>query len=292
MICYVACAICLTKVEQIDELIAEAEAEGEVDFDMVHFVMSKLPKLYMPNESHHLLNSPAKPIDASLTSDMPSADTADQPAKISSATDGKSEPISSDTTTLTPLDESSVDQTQDGKVSEVLLKPEADHLASAPASLKPQSSPVLRPSQDGLSVESIVHSALLLYSKYPPTDPRLKINEILGPKSCLNTWEQSITGQLTDIQASRILTEPLVNIVLPDPVQKRKEERKRALARYLRRRKMAKEIMSRMVSRNGLLTGSVLIGIFSIVYFRPHNEMGSRLMGIYERLSSLIRQIA
>ncbi|KAG0139601.1 hypothetical protein CROQUDRAFT_111549 [Cronartium quercuum f. sp. fusiforme G11] len=303
MICYIACAICLTKVEQIDELIAEAQAEGEVDFDMVHFVMSKLPKLYMPedcsSESHHQTKKTAELVEAVLTSDLPSTLTrkaSDQASEISPMIEAGPESNNNNLASverliLTTPDDSSVDQRQDEKVLEPFSNPESDQPASVTTSLKPELNQTTRPKQDGLSVESIIHSTLLLYARYPPTDPRLGFNEIFGPKSCLYTWEQSITGQLTDTEAEMILAEPLNQIVLPGSVQLRKEARRRALMRSMRRKKMVMEVLKRLVSRKGLLAGSVLIGILSIVYLRPHNQMNSRLTGIYDRLSSLIRQV-
>ncbi|KAI8446516.1 hypothetical protein BY996DRAFT_7814844, partial [Phakopsora pachyrhizi] len=52
MICYLASAICLTKEKEIEELMHEARAAGEeIDLDMVHFVMSKLPVLVLEEGS-------------------------------------------------------------------------------------------------------------------------------------------------------------------------------------------------------------------------------------------------
>ncbi|WAR52951.1 hypothetical protein PtB15_2B379 [Puccinia triticina] len=48
MICYLACAICLSKTAEVAGLVREAEAEGgPVDLDLVHLRMAALPPLTM-----------------------------------------------------------------------------------------------------------------------------------------------------------------------------------------------------------------------------------------------------
>ncbi|POW11814.1 hypothetical protein PSHT_08279 [Puccinia striiformis] len=66
--------------------------------------------------------------------------------------------------------------------------------------------------QEAVSIEDIITSTINLYTKYPPTDPKLKLNKIMGPKSCIYTWN---SPSLDDTQAHLILDLPIHNIVLP-----------------------------------------------------------------------------
>lgn len=305
MICYAACAICLTKVDQIDQLVAEAEAEGEVDFDMVHFLMSKLPKLYVPSDDAlpQCLDQKVK-ISSDGNDSLGMTDTTQTISEQETGCPFKSEGVTDDL----PVQS---DQTSPNSVTQSMpsdaanpLKPSATHeflpdILPLDRSMRDLPKPPIEErkqiDQDAISVEIIIQSALTLFYKYPPTDPRLKINTILGPKSCLYTWEQTQAAKLSDLDAEAILTQSLDCIVLPDLVQLRKEERKRqrkaALERSLRRKRMVKEVTKQLFSRNGLLAGSVVIGILSVVYFRRQNEIVGRLAGFYNKLSSLITRV-
>lgn len=293
MICYIASAICLTKVDQIDELIAEAEEEGEVDFDMVHFIMSKLPKLYIPRETQSL--------DSKLDSEpsVESKTSIDAPEKLDSirqisAHDEKV--FSQDGSALSDTSHAPSTKQPHGQNSPDVAS-DTDPSPPGPRPASPSHQPTEKRllKQDGISVEVIIQSALSLHTKYPPTDPRLRIHEILGPKSCLHTWSQSQTGELSDQEAEKILSVPLNEIVLPDLNQLRKEakklEKKRQLERSMRRKRLAKKIVKRVVSKNGLLTGSVIIGVISVLYLTPHHHnLSSRLIEMYDRLNYFISQ--
>ncbi|KAH9815524.1 rab-GTPase-TBC domain-containing protein [Melampsora americana] len=277
MICYIASAICLTKVDQIDELIAEAEEGGEVDFDM--------------DPTQKLDSGPDFESKTSFDDLQMSGTVRDVSAhhEKSLAQDGWA---SADTSGAPPTTQSHHSNS-----------PEVNH-NSASDSSSPDPRPTSPSHQltenrsiepNGISVELIIQSALSLYTKYPPTDPRLKIHEILGPSSCLHTWSQSQNGQLSDREAEKILSEPLNRIVLPDLNQLKKEakalESKRRIESRLRRKRLMKWMVNRMVSKNGLLMGSMIIGLISILYLKPHSfNLSFRWIEIYDRLKGFITQ--
>ncbi|KAA1138402.1 hypothetical protein PGTUg99_000867 [Puccinia graminis f. sp. tritici] len=197
MICYLACAICLTKTEEVEDLVAQAQAEGtEIDLDMVHFVMSSLPPLTMdwPDESR--CKAEAEPRDQKRTPDQ---DQALEPDQSEDSTD---------------LDRPTENQAGAASVIGDERQVEEGHGRN----------------KAGVPIEQIIRSALALYQAYPPTDPRLKLDTIMGPMSCIHTWADSRLARLSDHKAHEILDSPLDRIVRPAPPHPRLGSRKKLVS--------------------------------------------------------------
>ncbi|KAA1071145.1 hypothetical protein PGT21_020848 [Puccinia graminis f. sp. tritici] len=197
MICYLACAICLTKTEEVEDLVAQAQAEGtEIDLDMVHFVMSSLPPLTMDSPDESRCKAEAEPRDQKRTPDQ---DQALEPDQSEDSTD---------------IDRPTEDQAGAASVIGDERQVEEGHGRN----------------KAGVSIEQIIRSALALYEAYPPTDPRLKLDTIMGPMSCIHTWADSRLARLSDHKAHEILDSPLDRIVRPAPPHPRLGSRKKLVS--------------------------------------------------------------
>ncbi|KAI9621275.1 hypothetical protein H4Q26_015773 [Puccinia striiformis f. sp. tritici PST-130] len=119
--------------------------------------------------------------------------------------------------------------------------------------------------QEAVSIEDIITSTINLYTKYPPTDPKLKLNKIMGPKSCIYTWN---SPSLDDTQAHLILDLPIHNIVLPVPKHKHTSKllltplKKLKLSNLFRKFSFFKKNNHILL----LVSTSFLIGIIAIKY--------------------------
>ncbi|MBW0485853.1 hypothetical protein O181_025568 [Austropuccinia psidii MF-1] len=242
MICYMASAICLTKTEEMYSLINTAALEGtEVDYDMVHFLMSKLPALTMNQQ-----------VDRQSTNPVGSAHEAKNFIQhdVHVGLNGAQEPMARSNQEVGPnhitqqsAKKSLNDNNQDFQTKQW-------HLQSH--------------RKEGLSVEFVIDSALRLYKLYPPTDSRLKLSKIFGPKSCINTWASSESGDLTDKQAEDILAGPLILIIQPDRAEL---SLKRQQINMRRRRAWRRMIQGLIQNRQGLIF-AVCVGLLAFAYSR------------------------
>jgi hypothetical protein len=192
MICYLACAICLTKTEEVEDLVAQAQAEGgEIDLDMVHFVMSSLPPLTMDSPNESRCKAGSEPLSGCDQKRSPDEDPASRPALQADQSEDS-----------TDIDRPTEDQ------------PEAASVVGDGRQVKQEGH---GRDKAGVPIEEIIRSALALYEAYPPTDPRLKLDTIMGPMSCIHTWADSRLARLSDHKAHEILDSPLALIVRPAP---------------------------------------------------------------------------
>jgi len=207
MICYLACAICLVKTDEVDKLVTEAEAEGsELDLDMVHFVMSSLPPLTMDQPDQNITKPESQSTSRHYKDKNPINEDfreSDDPPKV----------LQHD-----PSEDSSVVDGRPGDESVAETKPTPTDGDERPTTK--QECDQQHPSKRGVSIEEMIQSALALYRTYEPTDARLELDKIMGPKSCIHTWTDSQADRLTDQDAEQILDLPLRQIVLPMPAAK------------------------------------------------------------------------
>ncbi|KNZ62988.1 hypothetical protein VP01_11g11 [Puccinia sorghi] len=211
MICYLACAICLVKTDEVDKLVMESEAEGsELDLDMIHFVMSSLPPLTMDQPNQHITKSEAQLTsrhDKEKNAVKEACDESEDPPKVLQHDPSEDSSV----VDWRPVDEFGAEitsATTDGD-ERPTTKQEQQHC-----------------SKRGVWIEEMIQSALALYRKHEPIDGRLELDKIMGPKSCIHTWRDSQAERLTDQDAEQILDLPLRQIVLPMAAAKPRKKSK------------------------------------------------------------------
>ena len=130
-----------------------------------------------------------------------------------------------------------------------------------------------QPAKARLSITSLLRQADDLLVRIPPSHPKLDLDKIMGPRSTIFTWTESLSSTPSDDELEQYVKTPRL-VVLPyvDPVEeamtKEKEARELERRKVERRRKLRKSILSRVnVQRRTVFTGAALaLGIAMAVY--------------------------
>lgn len=208
MICYLACAICLSKTKEVDQLIAEAEAEGgAVDLDMVHFIMSSIPKMKME-----------RPLCKSdkIEPSEPAYEDAERNDELGGCSEEEKE-INSEQQQSKQVPEEQQTEIDQNRAANNFQ--EISTATSQNLEIDTVEKEEIEADASDISIEEIIQSTLKLYKTYEPSNPKLKLNKIMGPKSCISTWIESESGRLTDRDAEGILNLPMIQIVKPVPLR-------------------------------------------------------------------------
>lgn len=272
MVAYVGAGICEVKRPEVEAMLkewgveisdVEDGAEQDVDEAMIHHVMAKLPAFRVDEDVEDEEEEGDGP-DALASSVDTLADSSTVPEEppVSGASlrrrhvrrPDRSPSLSSASDQNDDNDEGGVSMsTADmaSSASSTLLEDSFSHFASdvdapafqptpspSPPSTPPQAQKApTKPPVPTVSIEQLVSTASALYSRFPPSDSRLGLTDIMGPKSCVFTWDASVSGDLDDAAAARIVEGPVKDVVLPDP--KVEEERKRMEKEADERKKLA-----------------------------------------------------
>ena len=265
MVSYLGAGICELKRPEVEECLKEwgveiGEAEGgevEVDEAMIHHVMAKLPAFKVDEEEEEDEENEDEEVegkmdesnetlidDSRLDESLISPSTLRRRNRKRSSSfdqtdydDEDRRSISMSTADLTSSSDSALlEDSYSGFVSDVstpAFDPTPSPTPSPPPSIK-QVARLKKPEPPKISIEQLVSTASSLYSRFPPTDPRVGVAEIMGKKSCVYTWALSAKGELSDQEAEAIVSGPMDRIVLPD--KRLIEEEKKQEERIRRRR--------------------------------------------------------
>ncbi|PLW11890.1 hypothetical protein PCASD_22281 [Puccinia coronata f. sp. avenae] len=262
MICYLACAICLTKMDEVDRLVADALADGsELDIDMVHFVMSSLPPLTMDPPEQTMVTKPDSHSAAGHEKNNPTIkEDGSAPTNLAAQQRSQNNPPLID---QLPQDQpgaetetAQIDGDERGIKQEQTTQPDEEARRKA-----------------GVSIEAIVQSALRLYTTHGPSDGHLKLHKIMGPKSCIHTWSQSQAHQLSDQEAEEIIDLPLHLIVRPAPAPKQRKTlmlaRRNLKLSFNKLKVRVQKLFSKNPHRHRLvlLTTSCLVAYIAVRYY-------------------------
>lgn len=128
-----------------------------------------------------------------------------------------------------------------------------------------------QPAKARVSLSSLLRQADDLFIRFPPSHPKLDLNKIMGPRSTVFTWGESVSTPSDDELEQYVKLPHLVVLPYVDPVEEAmmKEEAKRLKTKKAERtRKLRKNILSRMnVQKRTVFAGAVLaLGIATAVY--------------------------
>jgi hypothetical protein len=170
-------------------------------------------------------------------------------------------------------------------VDKPIAKAEPEETKPAPTSTStPPSEPELedsdpwpdtpgQPAKARLSLSSLLRQADDLLVRFPPTQPSLDLDKILGPRSVIFTWKESFPSLPSDDELEQYVKTPYL-VVLPyiDPMEevlrKEKEAREPERRRVERRNKLRKSFFARTkVQKKTMFAGAALaLGIAMAVY--------------------------
>ena len=133
-----------------------------------------------------------------------------------------------------------------------------------------------------ISLSSLLRQADDLLIQFPPTHPKLDLDRIMGPRSTVFTWAESVPSTPSDDELEQYVKTPHL-VVLPyvDPVEeammKEKDARELEMRKVERGRKLRKSIFSRAnVQKKTMFAGAILaLGIAMAVYgIRAPGDVG------------------
>ena len=130
-----------------------------------------------------------------------------------------------------------------------------------------------QPAKAQVSLSSLLRQADDLFIRFPPIHPKLDLDKIMGPRSTVFTWAESVSSTPSDDELEQYVKTPHL-VVLPyvDPVEeavmKGKEARRLETKKAERTRKLRRSIFSRAnVQNRTVFVGAVLtLGIAMAVY--------------------------
>lgn len=206
------------------------------DPSMLHHTLSQLPPFAEPLTEASLYPEPHELDDEDLMAPSHRASSL-APSFLSDSVTTTSERSSSPSPSASSLDEPSSESyyrdaadndslfLSDSMLSDMdITGPAFDPLP--PLLLRPASPPP-RPPAPTVSLDDLIARALELYSQFPLVgEGGIGADRVLGPKSCVFTWELSREGRLSDGDADEIAARG-VDIVLP-PEEEEVQEVERA----------------------------------------------------------------
>ncbi|KAK4703859.1 glycerol kinase, partial [Phenoliferia sp. Uapishka_3] len=272
MISYIAVAIILLKKEDLSLL-------DDDDPSMIHHTLSKLPLFSEPpsessfdhlppaavvEDDEDLMSTPHPPSSPSLS--LSASYLTDSVTSLSSEDDTLYQQTDTDTSDTDSLSALSDSMLSDPDVSG------PSHFAPL-TSPSPPSSPSPAKQAATVSLDDLIVCALELYHKYPLVgEGGIDADQVLGPKSCVFTWELSQEGRLSDEDAE-VIARNGVDIVVPEKVEETKEkveqpDGKASGARKKKRRSRKVEI--------GVGTALTLVGVAGVLLAIYGGDLKSR----------------
>ena len=130
-----------------------------------------------------------------------------------------------------------------------------------------------QPAKARISLSSLLRQADDLFIRFPPSHPKLDLDKIMGPRSTVFTWTESVSSTPSDGELEQYVKTPHL-VVLPyvDPVEeamiREKEARRLETKRAERTRKLRKNIFSRAnLQKRTVFAGAFLaLGVAMTVY--------------------------
>jgi hypothetical protein len=109
-----------------------------------------------------------------------------------------------------------------------------------------------------------------LRSLYPPNHPSLKVNDILGPQSCIRTWSETPLGLPSDSYAEGIVEHPETVVFPYDPTPPPSDlEGEKGEKEQRQRRRRRKETAILPLQPTMIAAGAVMIiGVAVAIYLR------------------------
>lgn len=241
-------------IEAKKEELAALDPDMADDPAILHHTLSKLPAM-------HRQTSPASSRRAKSSSNTNQSDSDLDTIPSSLSASFISDPSSNDRRSPRSLNSDlGVEVYSDPDISTPAFRPDP----ASPHSLnysEPNS-----PTSPSTSVEHILSHARRLYHQYPLDHPKLRVNTIMGPKSCIRTW--SATPRLTDEEAEKIVIKGK-DIVIPEVEVK------------------PKPVATRQIGRTLAIVGAVsvlLAAYYGRPYFAGEKQMPSWLLGWGKRV--------
>ncbi|KAF9788225.1 rab-GTPase-TBC domain-containing protein [Thelephora terrestris] len=139
-----------------------------------------------------------------------------------------------------------------------------------------------QPARARMSLSSLLRQADDLFTRFPPSHPKLDLEKIMGPRSVVFTWTEPLSSLPPDDELEQYVKTPQL-VVLPyvDPVEealmKERQERELQMRKVARRGKLRKVIFARAnVQKKTMFVGAVFaLGIAMAVYgIRPLGDAG------------------
>jgi len=129
-----------------------------------------------------------------------------------------------------------------------------------------------QPAKARISLSSLLHQADDLFIRFPPSHPKLDLDKIMGPRSTVFTWAESVTSTPSDDELEQYSKTPHL-VVLPyvDPVEEammKEKEARRLEMKKAETRKLRRNIFSRAnAQKRAVFAGAAFaLGIAMAVY--------------------------
>ena len=123
-----------------------------------------------------------------------------------------------------------------------------------------------------IRISTLLEQADALLARYPPRDPPVSLEAVMGPNSVMRTWSES--SALSDDEAERMVASPHL-VVLPPPLEDEEdkeaaeeEAEKRVEKERKHRRRLRKPVRlgSVVVERNVVVGAALVLGVAMAVY--------------------------
>jgi hypothetical protein len=223
----------------------------------------------LPAESLPVKQEPSGDIDVARNISTPSPD----PSTIDSdSTVLNGEPLTDKSPSFTENDATLVDE----PITKAEFR-ETKRTPTPPSEPEPENSDPWpdtpgQPAKAQISLSSLLRQADDLFNRFPPSHPKLDLDKIMGPRSTVFTWAESVASAPSDDELEQYVKTPHL-MVLPyvDPVEEvmtKEKEVRRLETKAERRRKLRRNIFSgASMQKRTVFTGAVLaLGIAMAVY--------------------------
>lgn len=224
---------------------------------MLHHTLSQLPKLFEPRSDESSDSG-----DSDDDEDLASTVEGSRDSNFS-----RSPTLSSSYLTESLVRFGSSSDSLDALDDAMLSDPDITGLAfmEAPPPSPPRSAPSTPTSSASsqwnqpVSLEDIISRALKLYQAYPLIgEGGIAADEVMGPKSCIFTWELSAEGLLSNEEAEDICREG-IDIVVPEALEETKEAVVEEATPVIKRKRRSRRTLKKL--ELGIGTALVVVGV-------------------------------